>query len=649
MKKTGSRLGKVIAAVLAVAALLAAFVMDCSVAHAGGRLSGEVSSGTVTAEVVSVDDGTIELRVLPTGSGSMMGDAAGEAAGPGGSVAPGAPDGADASGGADVPSSPDGAAPPDAPGSGTSGGTGAPGAPDGAGAPSAGTSSSGAPGAPGASGGGQPPMQADGADGGPHGNSASGESGQDGSTLFLTVREPGIITYADGEHAGESAPLSAISEGTILELEVSGGTEVSGIAIRSSHDGQGGTGGPGGAGQAPDSNGGGASGSGASGSTDNGTGANVFSEQVTEEGGTYTSTAADENAVRVQDGAEVTLSGATIAKSGDTTSSENSDFHGLNAGTLVLDGSSLVLDGADVSCTGQGANGVFVYGEGSTAVVSNTTINTTQGNSGGIEVAGGGSIVADGLTVDTQGASSAAIRSDRGGGTETVTGGTYTTHGAHSPAIYCTADVTVSDATLVSEGSEGVVIEGKNSVDLQGCSLMGNIDATQTRTGVSPNVMIYQSMSGDATEGTGSFSMSGGTLGGNAGTVFYVTNTDAEIALEGVDIQNTGDDLLIVAGNDGVWGRSGSNGGKAGFLAKGQVLSGAITVDSLSSLSLDLEDGSSYTGAINEDGQGGTVDVVLGDGCSWKLTGDSYVSSLDGDTAGIDLDGHTLYVDGVAW
>ena len=72
-------------------------------------------------------------------------------------------------------------------------------------------------------------------------------------------------------------------------------------------------------------------------------------------------------------------------------------------------------------------------------------------------------------------------------------------------------------------------------------------------------------------------------------------------------------------------------------------------MDSLSSLSLDLEDGSSYAGAINGNGQAGTVDVVLGDGCSWQLTGDSYVSSLEGDTAGIDLNGHVLYVDGAAW
>ena len=52
------------------------------------------------------------------------------------------------------------------------------------------------------------------------------------------------------------------------------------------------------------------------------------------------------------------------------------------------------------------------------------------------------------LDVETQGNSAAAIRSDRGGGTVNVDGGSYVTNGTGSPAIYCTADISVSDATL---------------------------------------------------------------------------------------------------------------------------------------------------------------------------------------------------------
>lgn len=74
---------------------------------------------------------------------------------------------------------------------------------------------------------------------------------------------------------------------------------------------------------------------------------------------------------------------------------------------------------------------------------------------------GGGTMIASNLTVTTSGTSSAAIRTDRGGGNVSVNGGTYTTNGQGSPAIYSTAAIKVSNATLNSKTSEGVVIEGK--------------------------------------------------------------------------------------------------------------------------------------------------------------------------------------------
>ena len=52
-----------------------------------------------------------------------------------------------------------------------------------------------------------------------------------------------------------------------------------------------------------------------------------------------------------------------------------------------------------------------------------------------------------------------------------VEGGSYTANGSGSPAIYVTADITVSDAALSASNSEAVVIEGGNSVTLNGVEL----------------------------------------------------------------------------------------------------------------------------------------------------------------------------------
>ena len=53
-----------------------------------------------------------------------------------------------------------------------------------------------------------------------------------------------------------------------------------------------------------------------------------------------------------------------------------------------------------------------------------------------------------------------------------------------------------------------------------------------------------------------------------------------------------------------------------------------------------------FRSAINSDGAAGDVYVELKDGATWKLTGDSYITSLTCDADSIDLNGHKLYVNG---
>ena len=120
----------------------------------------------------------------------------------------------------------------------------------------------------------------------------------------------------------------------------------------------------------------------------------------------------------------------------------------------------------------------------------------------------------------------------------TVDGGSYTTSGLGSPAIYSTASISVSNATLASNLSEGVCIEGKNSVTLTDCDLTASNTQCNGNATFLDSVMIYQSMSGDADSGTSAFTMTGGSLTSQSGHVFHVTNTHAVITLSGVAIVN---------------------------------------------------------------------------------------------------------------
>ena len=221
------------------------------------------------------------------------------------------------------------------------------------------------------------------------------------------------------------------------------------------------------------------------------------------------------------------------------------------------------MGGGTVNATAKGANGVFSYGgnggsngtagDGTTVNITDVTIVTTGSSGGGIMTTGGGIMNATDLTVTTSGQSSAALRTDRGGGTVNAIGGTYTSNGLGSPAIYCTADITASAATFVSNLSEGVCIEGQNSVTLKDCTLTANNTKTNGNATFYDTIMIYQSQSGDAADGTSTFTMTGGTLTSKNGHVFHVTNTTSIITLEGVTIVNSDDDsiLLSVATTDG--------------------------------------------------------------------------------------------------
>ena len=346
------------------------------------------------------------------------------------------------------------------------------------------------------------------------------------------------------------------------------------------------------------------------------------------------------------DGEKVSYNGITVIKTGEAEGDE-ADFYGENAAIFATNGATLDLTDSMIQTDGTHANGVFSYGEGTTVNVSDTTIDTSGNCSGGLMTTGGGTMNAENLTIHTTGNSSAAIRSDRGGGTVNVTGGTYTTDGVGSPVIYSTADITVSDADLTSTSSQGVVVEGKNSVTLLNTDLTAdNTSKNSDKSDWYQAVMIYQSMSGDAAEGEASFAMDGGSLTNKNGDIFFVNNTVATIALSDVEITNEDEEGVFLRAAAAGWGNEGSNGGHVTLQAQDQVIEGDLLVDEVSSLNLYLRGDSALEGAVNPDGDAGEVYVELDDSVVWTLTGDSYITALTCDADAIDLNGYTLCVNG---
>ena len=382
-------------------------------------------------------------------------------------------------------------------------------------------------------------------------------------------------------------------------------------------------------------------------------------------GEAYASDTADVSALIVNTSDDVTLSDIAVEKSGSSSGGDSCNFYGLNAALLAMGGGTVTITGASITSDADGANGVFSYGgnggqngaagDGTTVVISDSTITTTGDGSGGIMTTGGGLTYASNLTIETSGRSSAAIRTDRGGGTVVVDGGTYTSNGLGSPAIYSTADITVSNATLTSNLSEGVCIEGKNTITLVDCDMTANNTQMNGNATFLDTIMIYQSMSGDADSGTSAFTMTGGSLTSLSGHMFHVTNTNAVITLSGVELVNGDADNILLSVCDDGW--SGAD-NIAELNAVGQTLSGTILVGDGSILSLNLSEGSSFEGAFSGEivnAKGETVSTEVGDvlvtideSSTWTLTADTYINEFSGDLANVNTNGFALYVNGEA-
>ena len=447
----------------------------------------------------------------------------------------------------------------------------------------------------------------------------------------------------------EEISLSDIQEGDIVSITLDEDGNAASITVMSMEmDGQGqsggdeqgapGQGGPGGQSQGVDSY----------------TAVNEYIEDTTISNETIESTGTDENAALISSGANVTLDNDTITRtSADSQGGDNSSFYGVGAAVLATDGTAYVKDGS-VTTDAAGGAGLFAYDDG-TVYASGTTVKTTQDTSGGVHVAGGGTLYGWDLDVETNGESSAAIRSDRGGGTMVIDGGNYVSNGVGSPAIYSTADIAVSNATLTANGSEAICIEGLNSIHLYDCDLTGNMSDLDQNDNTW-TVILYQSMSGDSEVGNSTFQMDGGSLTSENGGVFYTTNTESTITLNNVDINYNDDNefFLQCTGNTNQrgWGQSGANGADCHFTGISQDMQGNVIWDSISDLDFYLTDGSSLTGAVVDDesyaGEGGEgyCNVYVSADSTWTVTGDSTVSSLENEGTIVDSNGKTVTIQG---
>ena len=156
--------------------------------------------------------------------------------------------------------------------------------------------------------------------------------------------------------------------------------------------------------------------------------------------------------------------------------------------------------------------------------------------------------------------------------------------------------------------------------------------------------MLYQSTSGDAGVGTSILTCTDSRLATTgSGPMFYITNTDAQINLSNTELSFSSGILIKASGNStNNWGTPGSNGGNLTLYAKEQTLKGLIVCDEISAVSITLDEGAAFEGAVDAENTGSCTMKVM-TGASFTLTADCYLDAFSCEGT-LNLNGHSIYL-----
>ena len=287
--------------------------------------------------------------------------------------------------------------------------------------------------------------------------------------------------------------------------------------------------------------------------------------------GDYISASSNSNQVvfLVVNGGKLNIEGTSssyvnINKSGSGASngqvSDDYNFYGINSGIVVSGStSSATISYANIVTSSNGSNAVVATNDASVTITSSSIRTTGSAGSRGLHTTYGGNIKASDTKIVTQGVSCASLANDRGGGNIEASSMELETNSNGSPLVYSTDSITVSSSTGSANGAQMVVVEGGSSATLNDCefSCSGNGNRTgtsdsnsSTHTIDAGGIFIYQSFSGDSSEGVDYFNASNCTFNVTTSSVpmFYLTNITAVITLSNNTFsQSSSSDYLLMA------------------------------------------------------------------------------------------------------
>lgn len=282
--------------------------------------------------------------------------------------------------------------------------------------------------------------------------------------------------------------------------------------------------------------------------------------------------------------------------------------------------------------------------DGESMAIADRRLDTSSHGEHGAVVTQAATLTLENVDIATTGRMAIPLAAIQSQAAISATGGSAVSSGLGSPCLYAAGVITLNGGVYESLRSEAAIVE-------EGGSLTLTDTALSTKSGDS-GIMVYGTTSAGSPSAGGSVTASGGSLvsADRHGPFVYVTNATATITLRGVNVTSLSGTLVMAAADR--WGAPGANGGHAVLIAEEQSLTGNLIADSLSTLNLTLRSRSSLTGAINPEGTAAEAHLTIEPGSTWKVTADSYLTSLtilggisDDTLSCINGGGHTIYYD----
>lgn len=288
---------------------------------------------------------------------------------------------------------------------------------------------------------------------------------------------------------------------------------------------------------------------------------------------------------------------------------------GVNSVLVADGGSDVLLEACDVSSHTAQADGVSATGSGTKVKLTDGKVTMYRGQSSAVNALNEAKVDVFKTEVNTQSNQSPSFYTYNGG-TMDVNEAFGTGSGQASPIFHSAFNgILTANKCRMSSGKWTIAnVDGGIMTLTKG----------ELKAGGICGFLLYGAKSN---EGHGILTLAKNSISVAEGPLFLVTNTTAWVTVQNNKISCKSGDLMIVKADE--WGVKGSNGGHASLFVDKQTLNGDITVDSISSLNLELHKGGKLNGKINAtENRCAQVKVKLDAGSTWTSKGDSYLTSI---------------------